>query len=104
MTEREMKSYRFSLGEEPTEEPFCMKPPLALNVKTVTAWDFDLMCTHTAYTVSAVVDGKFTFACGWTLRNAIELYSSLYRFNKNSLKALRPFKRQLIKPFPILPL
>jgi hypothetical protein len=34
---------------------------LALNVKTVPAWDYDMMCPHTAYTISAVVDGKLTF-------------------------------------------
>ena len=81
-----------------------MENQLALNVKTVPAWDYDMMCTHTAYTISAVVDGKLTFASGWTLKDAIELYSSIYHCNKESLKILRPFKRQLVKPFPIPPL
>ena len=81
-----------------------MENQLVLNVKTVPAWDYDMMCTHTAYTISAVVDGKLTFASGWTLKDAIELYSSIYHCNKESLKILRPFKRQLVKPFPIPPL
>ena len=78
-----------------------MEKPVALNVKTVSAWNYDQMCTHTAYTISAVVDGKLTFAPGWTLKDAIELYSSIYRCHKDSLKILRPFKRQFVKPFPI---
>ena len=81
-----------------------MENQLALNVKTVLAWDYDMMCPHTAYTISAVVDGKLTFAPGWTLKDAIELYSSKYHCKKESLKILRPFKRQVIKPFPIPPL
>ena len=81
-----------------------MENQLALNVKTVPAWDYDMMCPHTAYTISAVVDGKLTFAPGWTLKDAIELYSSIYHCNKESLKILRPFKRQSVKPFPIPPL
>jgi hypothetical protein len=81
-----------------------MENQLALNVKTVPAWDYDMMCPHTAYTISAVVDGKLTFASGWTLKDAIELYSSIYHCNKEILKILRPFKRQLLKPFPIPPL
>lgn len=81
-----------------------MENQLALNVKTVPAWDYDQMCPHTAYTISAVVDGKLTFASGWTLKDAIELYSFIYHCNKESLKILRPFKRQFVKPFPIPPL
>ena len=81
-----------------------MEKELALNVKTVPAWDYDMMCPHTAYTISAVVDGKLTFAPGWTLKDAIELYSFIYHCNKEELKILRPFKRQVIKPFPIPPL
>ena len=81
-----------------------MENQLALNVKTVPAWDYDMMCPHTAYTISAVVDGKLTFAPGWTLKDAIELYSSIYSCDKESIKILRPFKRQLVKPFPIPPL
>jgi hypothetical protein len=81
-----------------------MENQLVLNVKTVPAWDYDMMCPHTAYTISAVVDGKLTFASGWTLKDAIELYSSIYHCNKEILKILRPFKRQLLKPFPIPPL
>ena len=78
-----------------------MEKQVALNVKTVSAWNYDQMCTHTAYTISAVVDGKLTFAPGWTLKDAIELYSSIYRCHKDSLKILRPFKRQFVKSFPI---
>jgi hypothetical protein len=78
-----------------------MENQLALNVKTVSAWNYDQMCTHTAYTISVVVDGKFTYAPGWTLKDAIELYSSIYRCHKDSLKILRPFKRQFVKSFPI---
>ena len=81
-----------------------MENQLALYVKTVPAWDYDMMCPHTAYTISAVVDGKLTFAPGWTLKDAIELYSSIYSCDKESIKILRPFKRQLVKPFPIPPL
>ena len=81
-----------------------MEKQVALNVKTVSAWNYDQMCTHTAYTISAVVNGKFTYAPGWTLKDAIELYSSIYRCHKDSLKILRPFKRQFVKPFPIPPL
>ena len=81
-----------------------MENQLALNVKTVPAWDYDMMCPHTAYTISAVVDGKLTFAPGWTLKDAIELYSSIYSCDKESIKILRPFKRQSVKPFPIPPL
>ena len=81
-----------------------MENQLALNVKTVPAWDYDKMYPHTAYTISAVVDGKLTFAPGWTLKDAIELYSSIYPCNKENLEILRPFKRQVIKPFPIPPL
>ena len=81
-----------------------MENQLALNVKTVPVWDYDKMCPHTAYTISAVVGGKLTFAPGWTLKDAIELYSSIYSCDKESIKILRPFKRQLVKPFPIPPL
>ena len=81
-----------------------MEKQVALNVKTVSAWNYDQMCTHTAYTISAVVDGKFTYAPGWTLKDAIELYSSIYCCHKESLKILRPFKRQFVKTFPIPPL
>ena len=81
-----------------------MEKQVALNVKTVPAWDYAQMEMHTAYTVSAVVDKKFTYAPGWTLKDAIELYSSKYHCKKESLKILRPFKRQVVKPFPIPPL
>ena len=81
-----------------------MENQLALNVKTVPAWDYDMMCPHTAYTISAVVDGKLTFASGWTLKDAIELYSFIYHCDKESIKILRPFKRQSVKPFHIPPL
>lgn len=81
-----------------------MEKHVALNVKTVSAWNYDQMCSHTAYTISAVVDGKLTFAPGWTLKDAIELYSSIYRCHNDSLKILRPFKRQFVKSFPIPPL
>ena len=35
-----------------------MEKQLALNVKTVSAWDYDQMCPHTAYTISAMLDFK----------------------------------------------
>ena len=81
-----------------------MEKQLALNVKTVSAWDYDQMCQHTAYTISATVGSKFTFAPGWTLKDAIELYSHIYCYNKENIKILRPFNRQVSKPFPIPPL
>lgn len=74
---------------------------LILNVKTVPAWDGVQMCDHTAYSVSATINGKFTFSAGWTLRDAIELYSKIYKCNKDSIQLKRPFKKQIIKPFPI---
>ena len=81
-----------------------MENQLALNVKTVLAWDYDMMCPHTAYTISATIGSKFTFAPGWTLKDAIELYSHIYCCNKENIKILRPFNRQVSKPFPIPPL
>ena len=81
-----------------------METAITLNVRTVPAWDYAQMEMHTAYTVSAVVDKKFTYAPGWTLKDAIENYSSIYSCNKEVIKVSRPFKRQVIKPFPIPPL
>lgn len=81
-----------------------METAITLNVRTVPAWDWTQMEMHTAYTVSAVVDKKFTYAPGWTLKDAIENYSSIYSCNKEVIKVNRPFKRQVIKPFPIPPL
>ncbi len=81
-----------------------MEMAITLNVKTVPAWDCAQMETHTAYTVSAIVDGEFTFAPGWTLKDAIDNYSSIYSCNKEMIKIIRPFRRQVIKPFPVPPL
>ena len=54
--------------------------------------------------VVAFVDGEFTFAPGWTLKDAIDNYSSIYSCNKEMIKIIRPFRRQVIKPFPVPPL
>lgn len=81
-----------------------MGTDIILNVKTVPAWDCVQMKMHTAYTVTSIVNGEHTYAPGWALKDAIENYSSIYSFQKEMIKVKRPFKKQIIKLFPIPPL
>lgn len=67
---------------------------IILNVKAVPAFDTEKMCQHTAYTVYQTVDGQFTIASGWTLKDALDLYARLYNCDRSQLKVKRPFVLQ----------
>ena len=67
-----------------------------LNVQTVPAFDVATYSGHTAYTVFDTKEGQFMTASGWTLRDAIDLYSKLYRIERATIKLHRPFRPQVI--------
>ena len=67
---------------------------LYLKVKTVPAFDTSSLQPHTSYTVYRDNDGSLQVASGWTLKDAIELFSRLYGCDITSLKITRPFIRQ----------
>ena len=57
---------------------------ILLNVQTVPAFDVTTYSDHTAYTVFATNGGRLATASGWTLRDAIDLYSKLYKVDRPS--------------------
>lgn len=66
-----------------------------LNVRTVPAFDTDLMQPHTAYTVFCNLEEKFMTASAWTLKDAVHLFRRLYGFNESFvIKFNRPFRVQ----------
>lgn len=68
-----------------------------LNVKTVPAFDTETLMPHKAYTVSCLLNGVFSIASGWTLRDAIQLFRQLYYIDGETvIRLIRPFKSQHI--------
>jgi hypothetical protein len=67
---------------------------LYLNVKTVPAIDPESHLPHTAYTVFTTDGMTFRAASGWTLRDAIQLFSRLYGQDMSDIKLVRPFRPQ----------
>ena len=68
---------------------------IRLNVKTVQAFDAEKQMLHTAYTVSCLLEGVFSLASAWTLRDAVRLFRHLYGIDDNSvIHLIRPFKPQ----------
>ena len=65
-----------------------------LNVMTVPAFDVESLCPHTAYSVYTCCGDKFQVASGWTLQDAIDMYSKTYFCERQSLRLRRPFRRQ----------
>ena len=74
-----------------------------LNVQTVPAFDVTTYSDHTAYTVFATNGDRLATASGWTLRDAIDLYSRLYRIERSTIKLHRPFRPQGIYSTSINP-
>lgn len=72
-----------------------------LNVQTVPAFDVTTYSDHTAYTVFATNGGGLATASGWTLRDAIDLYSRLYKVDRLCIKLKRPFRPQKLYTSPI---
>lgn len=66
-----------------------------LNVKTVYAFDTVSLEEHTAYTVYRHEGTDLQIASGWTLKDALELFSRIYRHDRESVKVNRPFIPQL---------
>ena len=73
---------------------------ILLNVQTVPAFDVTTYSDHTAYTVFDTKEGQFMTASGWTLRDAIDLYSKLYKVDRPCIKLKRPFRPQKLHAFP----
>lgn len=73
---------------------------ILLNVQTVPAFDVTTYSDHTAYTVFATNRGHLATASGWTLRDAIDLYSKLYKVDRPCIKLKRPFRPQKLHTFP----
>ena len=71
-----------------------------LNVQTVPAFDVATYSGHTAYTVFDTKEGQLMTASGWTLRDAIDLYSKLYKVDRPCIKLKRPFRPQKLHAFP----
>lgn len=67
-----------------------------LNVQTVQTFDRDKSEMHTAYTVYHPTDEALEIASGWTLRDAVDLFARIYRYNRSQLKLMRPFRQQRI--------
>ena len=65
-----------------------------LNVMTVPAFDVENLSLHTAYSVYTYNANVFQIASGWSLQDAIELYSVVYSCDRQSLRLRRPFRRQ----------
>lgn len=71
------------------------KEIIRLNVKTVPAFDTETQMPHVAYTVSCLLNGVFSIASGWTLRDAVQLFRQLYHINEGTvIRMVRPFKPQ----------
>ena len=73
---------------------------ILLNVQTVPAFDVTTYSDHTAYTVFDTKEGQFMTASGWMLRDAIDLYSKLYKVDRPCIKLKRPFRPQKLHTFP----
>ena len=73
---------------------------ILLNVQTVPAFDVTTYSDHTAYTVFDTKEGQFITASGWSLRDAIDLYSKLYKVDRPCFKLKRPFRPQKLHTFP----
>lgn len=67
---------------------------LYLKVKTVCAFDTASLQPHTAFTVYRHNGKDLQIASGWTLKDAIDLFSRLYNYNRPDLKVSRPFIAQ----------
>ena len=67
---------------------------LYLNVKTVPAFDTEFLQEHTAFTVFHYNGKNLQTASGWTLKDAIELFSKLYSYHREDLGVKRPFTSQ----------
>ena len=68
---------------------------IRLNVKTVPAFDVETKTSHTAYTVSCMLEGIFAIASAWTLRDAVQLFRRLYDIHEQThICLMRPFKPQ----------
>ena len=67
---------------------------LYLNVKTVPAFDTEFLQEHTAFTVFHYNGKNLQTASGWTLKDAIELFSKLYSYHREDLGVKRPFASQ----------
>jgi hypothetical protein len=66
-----------------------------LNVRTVPAFDTDLMQPHTAYTVFCDRGEKFLIASAWTLKDAVQLFRKKYGFHEDFvIRFNRPFTAQ----------
>ena len=73
---------------------------ILLNLQTVPAFDVTTYSDHTAYTGFDTKEGQFMTASGWTLRDAIDLYSKLYKVDRPCIKLKRPFRPQKLHTFP----
>ena len=70
---------------------------VSLKVITVPAQNPVSYQEHTAFSVSAqMAEGKLLFACGWTLRDAIEFFCRWFHVNRNQIVLQRPFLPQRI--------
>ena len=67
-----------------------------LKVLTVPALDPVTYYDHTAFCVSTQTGGKFQYAPGWTLRDAIECYCEWFRVDRDQIVLERPFLPQRV--------
>lgn len=67
---------------------------LYLDVTTVETVDTSTLRPHTAYTVCMSSGENLKLASAWTLRDALDLFSKVYGFEKDSLRIKRPFRPQ----------
>jgi len=65
-----------------------------LNVKTVPALEPITMMPHTAYSVYRHSGDTLLYASGWTLQDAIDLFTQLYKCNREDIRLIRPFRPQ----------
>jgi hypothetical protein len=65
-----------------------------LNVKTVPALDTEKFSEHTAYTVYMHKGKDLLYASGWTLKDAIDYFVDMHKFNRAYIRLKRPFRRQ----------
>ena len=73
--------------------------PLFLNVKTVQTIEPVTYLPHTAYTVYTKSGSKYILASGWTLKDAIRLFSKIHNYRIEDIKVKRPFRQQMIDRF-----
>lgn len=67
---------------------------LFLNVKTVQTVDPCTYLPHTAYTVYTKSGSNYVLASGWTLKDAIRLFSKIHNYRIEDIKVKRPFREQ----------